>query len=85
MDEPKPLPDFKSHEERDNYFREHADYFTVIKKTGVGTYSRDECKSLAEAENLVKTKQAIGGGNYLIYAVIGVQSAFVKGMATGGN
>ena len=75
------LPDFKSHDERDNYFRDHAEYFTVIKKHGVGAYQRDECKTLAEAENLVKTRQAIGGGNYMIYAVIGNQSAFVKGMA----
>lgn len=76
------MPDFKSHAERDEYFREHADYFTVIKKAGVGHYSRDESKTLAEAEALVKVKQTIGGGNYMIYAVIGEQSAFIKGMPT---
>lgn len=74
----KPLPDFKSYQERDEYFRDHADYFTAIKKQGVGNYGRDECKNLAEAEALVKVKQAVGGGNYMIYAVIGQQSAFVK-------
>lgn len=70
--------DFTSHEDRDNYFRDNADYFTVVKKTGVGVYDRDECKSLADAEALAKTKQTIGGGSYMIYAVIGEQSAFVK-------
>lgn len=71
-------PDFKSIEERDKYFRDHADYFTVVKKEGVGHYARDECKSLVEAEALAKTKITIGGGSYMIYAVIGEQSAFVK-------
>jgi hypothetical protein len=71
------LPDFKSYKDRDNYFREHADYFTVVKKEGVGNYSRDERKTLAEAIKLAQTKRLIGGGRYLIYAVIDEQSAFV--------
>jgi hypothetical protein len=70
-------PDFKSYEERDAYFREHADYFTVVKKEGVGHYSRDEYKTLAEAERAAQTKALIGGGGYMIYAVISSQSAFV--------
>lgn len=72
------MPDFKSIDERDTYFREHADYFTLVKKAGVGHYSRDEFKSVEEAEALAKTKTAVGGGGYMIYAVIGEQSAFVK-------
>jgi hypothetical protein len=79
------MPDFKSWEERDKYFLEHAEYFTVIKKAGVGHYQRDEAKTLVQAENLVKTRQTIGGGNYMIYAVIGEQSAFVKAMPEGGK
>lgn len=71
-------PDFKTYEERDNYFRDNADYFTLIKKGGVGHYARDERKTLAEIEALAKTKLTLGGGNYMIYAVIGEQSAFVK-------
>lgn len=73
----KRLPDFKSSDERDAYFRDHADFFTVVKKAGRG-YERDECKTLADAEKLAKTKQVIGGSGYMIYAVIGEQSAFVK-------
>ncbi len=72
------MPDFKSHAERDNWFRDNADYFTVVKKSGVGKYDRNEAKTLAEAVKLAQTKQTIGGGNYLIYAVKGEQSAFVQ-------
>lgn len=71
-------PDFKTIDERDTYFRNNADYYTLVKKDGVGNYARDECKSLAEIEALAKTKVTVGGGNYMIYAVIGEQSAFVK-------
>ncbi len=71
-------PDFKTIDERDTYFRDHADYFTLVKKDGVGNYARDERKSLAEIEALAKTKMTLGSGNYMIYAVIGEQSAFVK-------
>lgn len=74
----KSMPaDFQSIEERDAYFRKHADYFTVVKKTGVGHYSRDEYKTLEEAERAAQTKALIGGGGYMIYAVIGSQSAFI--------
>ena len=72
------LPDFKTYQERDNYFLRNADYFTLVKKQGVGNYQRDERKTLEEIERLAKTKQTIGGGSYLVYAVIGEQSAFVK-------
>ena len=74
----KPLPDFKSHEERDQYFREHADYFTIIKADGPDRFSRDEQKTLEAAEKTAQTKITIGGGRYLIYAVVGEQSAWVK-------
>lgn len=75
---PKSMPDFKSHQERDKYFRENAEYFTLIKKEGVGNYARDERKSLAEIEALAQTKITVGGGRYMVYAVIGEQSALVK-------
>lgn len=72
------LPEFQSYQERDAYFKEHADHFTLVKKAGVGHYSRDEAKTLAEIEKLAQTKITVGGGRYLVYAVIGQQSAFVK-------
>ena len=72
------MPDFKSHEERDLYFRQNADYFTLVKKAGVGIYARDEFQTLEAAEKAAQTKKVIGGGGYMIYAVIGEQSAFVK-------
>ena len=76
--EHKPLPDFKTYQERDQYFKEHADYFTLIAKHGVGYYDRTEYKNLAEAEKVAQTRQTLGGGGWMIYAVIGRQSAFVK-------
>lgn len=79
------MPEFKSHEERDAYFRENADYFTLVKKSGVGTYDRTEYKSLDEARKAGQTKAAIGGGGQMIYAVIGQQSAFVEAIKPKGN
>lgn len=78
MMKPKQLPEFKTYQERDAWFLQNADYFTVIKKEGVGHVARDEVKTLADAEILARIRQAIGGGNYMIYAVVGEQSAFVK-------
>lgn len=74
----KALPDFQSIKERDDYFRDHAEYYTLVNKAGVGLYGRTEGKSLAELERLAKTMVTVGGGRYMIYAVIGEQSAFVK-------
>lgn len=73
----KGTPDFKTSNERDAYFRDHADYFTVVKKTGVGHYNRSEYKTLDEALKAAHTKASISGGGWLIYAVIAEQSAFV--------
>jgi len=75
---PRSMPDFKSYTERDTYFRDHAEYFTLVKKAGVGNYDRSEFKTLAEAEKAGQTKAIVGGGGWMIYAVIGEQSAFVK-------
>ncbi len=72
------MPDFKTSDERDEYFRDNAEYFTLVRKAGVGHYERSEYKSLAEAEKAGITKATIGGGGWLIYAVIGEQSALVK-------
>lgn len=74
---PRDIPDFKSSQERDDYFRDHAEYFTAVRKSGLG-YERNEAPTLAEAVKLAKTKITIGGGRYMIYAVIGTQSAFVQ-------
>jgi hypothetical protein len=74
------MPDFKSHDERDAYFRDNADYFTLVKKTGVGTYDRTEYKTLEEAKKAGQTRRATGVGGLMVYAVIGSQSAFVMGI-----
>lgn len=74
----KNLPDFATYQDRDKWFAENADYFSVVKKAGVGNYARDEKPTLEEARKLAQTKITIGGGNYMIYAVVGEQSAFVE-------
>jgi hypothetical protein len=73
----KPL-NFSSSKERDDYFRDHADYYTVFRQHGVGIRERIECKTLGDAEKLAHTKATIGGGKWMIYAVIGMESAYVK-------
>lgn len=72
------VPDFKTYQERDQYFLKHAEHFVIIKKSGVGGDERNTAKTLDEAERLAHTKKLIGGGRFLVYAVIGEQSAFVK-------
>lgn len=74
----KKVPDFKSIEERDKYFRDNADYFTLVAKEGVGHYERTEYPKLAAAQKAGHTKATISGGGWMIYAVIGQQSAFVE-------
>lgn len=78
MPKVKHMPDFKSHEERDAYFRDNAQYFTLVKKSGVGNYDRSDYKSLVEAQKAGHTKVTIGGGGWMIYGVIGEQSAFIE-------
>jgi len=75
---PKQLPDFQTYQERDAWFAANADYFTIVKKDGVGHYARDETKTLTAAETLAKTRHTISRRKYMIYAVVGEQSAFVK-------
>lgn len=72
------LPDFASYQERDQYFREHADYYTLVKKAGVGSYERTEYKTLDAAQKAGQTKALIGGGGWMIYGVIGEYSAFIE-------
>ena len=74
----KIVPDFKTSQERDDYFAQHADYFTIIKWRSMGQSERTECKSLEEAEKLAATKVRLLGGRYMVYAVIGEQSALAK-------
>lgn len=73
-------PDFKTSQERDDYFRDHADYYTLIKKGGVGVYDRTEYLTLDSARKAGQTKNTVGGTGLMIYAVIGEQSAFVEGI-----
>lgn len=82
----KDPPDFRTADERDEYFRKNAGYYTLVAKSGVGKYDRTEYNSIAEAEKAAQTRQLIGGGGgWLIYAVIGEQSALVKAIPVRGK
>lgn len=79
-------PEFKSHDERDAYFKDHASYFTLVRKAGVGIYDRTEFKTLEDAQKAGQTKALIGGGGWMIYAVMADgQSALVGTIKTEGN
>lgn len=73
----KPLPTFTNHDERDAYFREHGEYYTLVCKAGLG-YERHSYKTLAEALRAGQTKQHIGGNGWMVYGVINGQSALVS-------
>ena len=70
--------DFKTSEERDTYYRKHAEYFTVVCFRGVGNYERHECQNLPDAEKLGYVLARDSGRVFGIYAVIGNSDAFVK-------
>lgn len=72
----KSIPVFKSHDERDAYFRDNADHYTLVCKAGLG-YERHSFKTLEEAKAAGQTKAVISGGGWMIYGVINEQSAMV--------
>jgi hypothetical protein len=74
----KIMPDFKTYQERDDYFRENAEYFTVVGKGQISGYQKDEQKTLVGAEKIAQMRHTITGGKFLIYGVIGEQSALVR-------
>ncbi len=73
------MPDFATIQDRDNWVKENADFFTVIRYLGprVG-YERHEVKTLPEAEALAGRMSTEAGRPYLIYAVAGQYDAFLK-------
>jgi hypothetical protein len=84
LNQPKYLPDFATYQERDEYFKKHADYFTVVAKHGM-TYERMQYNTLEDALKAAHTKATIAGGGWMIYAVIGHQSAFVQAVKPKGD
>lgn len=80
----KLIPVFKNHDERDAYFRDNADYYTLVCKAGLG-YERHSFKTLAEALAAGQTKAVISGGGWMIYGVINEQSAMVATVKSEGK
>lgn len=71
------MPDFKSSQERDKWMVDHADYFTVGRRSK-GRYERFELPTLPEAEKLAGRMANEAKAPYMIYAVAGIHDAFVK-------
>ncbi len=71
------LPDFKSINERDEYFLEHAEMFTVVRRLSPYSIDRHECKNYLEAITLAEKLVKETGRPYMIYSVIGPYDGFV--------
>lgn len=72
----KSIPVFNSNTERDDYFRENAEQYTLVCKAGLG-YERHSFKTLQEALKAGQVKQHVGGNGWLVYGVINGQSSLV--------
>ena len=76
-DKTRPL-DFESSVARDEYMRENADYFTVVRYLGPGKgYERHECPTVEVAMSLARRIADEAGKAYLIYAVSGIHDGYV--------
>jgi hypothetical protein len=72
------LPDFKTAKERDQYFLENAEMFTVIRRLSPYSVDRHECKGYFEATRLATKLAKEAGRPYLIYGVIGPYDSFIE-------
>ncbi len=72
------LPDFKSINERDQYFLEHAEMFTVVRRLSPYSIDRYGCRNFSAAERLATELAAKFQKPYMIYAVIGPYDSFVE-------
>lgn len=74
---------FKSVVERDEHIITHADYFTTVRYRNRG-YERQEHPSLGDAERYAKRMIAAEPeARFLVYAVQGDSSAWVKNIMRG--
>lgn len=74
--------DFVSIRDRDAWMADNAEYFTVVRHLGPREgYERHEVKTLAEAVEMAGRMAKVAKRPYLIYAVVGELSAFVKSVS----
>ena len=74
---------FKSVVERDEHIISHADYFTTVRYRN-RTYERQEHPNLAAAEQYARRMiEAEPDARFLVYAVQGNSSAWVKNIMRG--
>ncbi len=72
------LPDFKSINERDQYFLDHAEMFTVVRRLSPYSIDRHGCRNFSAAKRLATELAAKFQKPYMIYAVIGPYDSFVE-------
>lgn len=80
------IPEFSSREEREKWFVENADYFTIVRRAKGKSY-RVETKTLVRAETLAKSiveQPRYQHVRLLIYAVRGVSDTYVETIAREG-
>jgi len=77
MTEPKHIPTFSSQQEREKWFIDNADYFTVIQFRGVGKYDRHELKTKDQAMEAAKLLAETKGGKWMVYSIVGESSVYV--------
>lgn len=72
------LPDFKTPKERDQYFLEHAEFFTVIRRLSPYSVDKRQCKGYFEATRLADKLVKESGRPYMIYSVIGPYDSLIE-------
>ena len=72
------IPDFKTAQDRDNWIKAHADYWTTVRFHGRGHYERREFKDLPSAEAAARRMATESNSRpVMIYAVAGEHDAFI--------
>lgn len=70
---------FESYRDRDDWIRDNAKYFTVVRHLGRGKYERVEKPTLQEAQETAGCMAQEAKRPYIIYAVTeGGHAAFVQ-------
>jgi len=77
--QPKPIPDFKTAEERQDWITQNADYFTVIVDYGSSAPRwRAQMPTLETANLCAKSAADVSRRVAMVYAVYGPYDSWIK-------
>lgn len=76
MTKPQPL-EFKTHQERSQWIKDNADYWTIVHHQGYGKYERHERHTQDEAMKLARELADTRDCIWMIYAVAGNSDTYV--------